>query len=64
MLAMDLVHIYVFVLHLTEKELMDWRSWNDMTWGNIVITIVLFLARVLWFLTVGIRKVDEGKKVQ
>ena len=58
----DGVHIWVSVVHLGEKVLRDPGSWNDMTWGNIVITAMLMMSRTLWFLTVGIKKVDDGKK--
>ena len=58
----DGVHIWVSVVHLGEKVLRDPGSWNDMTWGNIVITAMLMMSRALWFLTVGIKKVDDGKK--
>ena len=61
---MDAVHVYVAALHLGEKTLMDVGSWNDMTWGNIVFTLFLLSSRLLWFLFVGIKKVDEGKKKQ
>ena len=58
----DVVHIFVSVLHLGETVLRDPGSWNDMTWGNVVITAVLLTSRTLWFLTVGIKKVDDDKK--
>jgi hypothetical protein len=61
---MDAVHVYVAALHLGEKTLRDVGSWNDMTWGNIVFTLFLLSSRLLWFLFIGIKKVDEDKKKQ
>ena len=51
----DVLHIYVTCIHLGERVVKDVANWNDMTWGNIGITIVLFLFRVSWFRTVGIK---------
>ena len=60
----DVVHIWVSVVHLGEKVVLDPGSWNDMTWGNVGITTALLVSRILWFLMVGVKKVDAGKKVQ
>ena len=60
----DVVHIWASVVHLGEKVVMDPGSWNDMTWGNIGITAALLASRTAWFLTVGMKKVDESKKIQ
>ena len=64
MVVGDGIHIWVSVVHLGEKVVMDPGSWNDLTWGNILITAFLLLSRTLWFLTVGIKKVDDDKKSQ
>lgn len=56
------MHIYVAGLHIGEKALLDVANWNDMTWGNIGITTVLFASRVTWFLFIGMQKDDDVKK--
>lgn len=58
----DVIHIYTAGLHIGEKAVMDVANWNDMTWGNIGITVMLLVSRILWFLSVGIKKVEDGKK--
>jgi len=58
----DILHIYTAALHIGEKKLLDVGNWNDMTFGNIGITTVLFVSRVAWFLIVGLRRFDDGKK--
>jgi hypothetical protein len=62
MVVADLVHVYVTVLHLGREAVLDVKGWNDMTWGNIGITLFLFLSRVFWFAFGGMRKVDDEKK--
>lgn len=61
---MDAVHVYVVALHLGEKTLRDVGSWNDMTWGNIGFTLILLSFRLLWFIFVGVKNADDGKKRQ
>jgi hypothetical protein len=57
------VHVYTAALHIGEKAVMDVGNWNDMTWGNIGITIGLLVSRIAWFLLVGMKNVDDdGKK--
>lgn len=56
--------MYTAALHIGEKALLDVNNWNDMTWGNIGITSLLFLFRLLWFLFVGLKNIDDGKKNQ
>ena len=56
------MHVYVVATHIGEKALMDIGNWNDMTWGNIGITLLLFLARLSWFLFVGIKRIEGDKK--
>jgi hypothetical protein len=58
----DIIHIYTAGLHIGEKALLDVANWNDMTWGNIGITVMLLVSRILWFLSIGIKKVEDGKK--
>jgi hypothetical protein len=60
-LVADVLHMYVMAVHLGEKTMRDVGSWNDLTWGNIGVTAVLFASRVAWFLFVGVRKVGDGK---
>ena len=62
MVVGDLIHIYVAAIHIGETTLMDVKSWNDMTWGNIGITLLLFLSRLSWFLFAGTKKVERTKK--
>jgi hypothetical protein len=64
MVVADLVHVYVTVTGIGWDVVMDVGQWNDMTWGNIGITLSLFVARVFWFLFVGIRGVSDDKKRQ
>jgi hypothetical protein len=64
MVVADLAHIYVTVLHLGREVVLDVGGWNDMTWGNIGITLVLFLSRVAWFVFGGMRTVEDEKKGQ
>jgi hypothetical protein len=61
---MDVVHVYVTAMHIGEEILRDVGSWNDMTCGNIGFTLFLWLSRVLWFVFVGIKGVDDEKKRQ
>jgi len=58
----DVVHMCTAALHIGEKKLLDVGNWNDMTFGNIGITMVLFVSRVAWFLTVGLQKLDDRKE--
>ena len=64
MVVADLVHVYVTAAGIGWDAVMDVRQWNDMTWGNIGITLFLFVARVFWFFFVGIRGVSDDKKHQ
>jgi hypothetical protein len=57
----DVIHVYVCCYYLGEK-VMDVGSWNDTTWGNIGIATTLFLCRLVWFLTVGLKGSSENKK--
>ena len=61
---MDVVHVYVTAMHIGEKILWDVGSWNDMTWANIGFTLFLWLSRILWFILVGFKSVDDDKKLQ
>jgi hypothetical protein len=58
----DLVHLYVTVIHLGWETCLDVKGWNDMTWGNIGITLVLFLSRSAWFVFAG--KGENERKVR
>lgn len=60
----DVVHMHVTATHLGWDVVMDVWQWNDLTWGNIGITSFLLISRILWFLFVGMRGVDDNKKVQ
>lgn len=31
----------------------DWSVWNSLLFGNIIITLLLFLARTAWWVGVG-----------
>ena len=61
--VVDALHIYVVAVHLGEAKFMDVKGWNDLTWGNIGITTGLLLSRLSWFASVGLRRVDDGKKM-
>jgi len=54
--------MYTAALHIGERKLLDVGNWNDMTFGNIGITMVLFVSRIAWFLIVGLQRPDDGKK--
>jgi hypothetical protein len=56
--------MHVTATHLGWDVVMDVWQWNDLTWGNIGITSFLLISRILWFLFVGMRGVDDNKKVQ
>ena len=61
----DVVHIYVTSTHIGWEVVKDVRNWNDLTWGNIGITLWLLISRICWFAFVGMRSVtDDYKKVR
>jgi hypothetical protein len=60
----DLGHVYVTAANIGWDTVKDVGQWNDMTWGNIGITLFLFVARVFWFLFVSTRDVSDDKKRQ
>lgn len=56
--------MYVTAANIGWDTVKDVGQWNDMTWGNIGITLFLFVARVFWFLFVGTRGISDDKKRQ
>ena len=57
----DIVHIVVAAVHIGEEKVKDVSGWNDMTWGNIGITVFLLVSRISWFVWVWILKTREDR---
>jgi hypothetical protein len=59
MIVGDLAHLYYVYVNLGWELLLDYENWNDMTFGNIVITTGLFVSRLAWFIFVGLRRSNK-----
>ncbi|KAH8928454.1 hypothetical protein BT69DRAFT_1277055 [Atractiella rhizophila] len=58
----DVIHIGLTFYDLGLEGTKDWRRWNQLVWGNVGVTTVLFVGRTAWFVVYGRKpEVKEGK---
>jgi len=60
----DVSHIVVTFLCLPKEMQYNPAVWNPMTHGNITVVVVLFSARIAWFLGIGRTRYYYGKRSQ
>lgn len=58
----DLGHIMITAEALGREEMVDVKGWNAMTWGNLGVTMFLFLTRCAYLM--GLFGPDKPKVVK